>query len=154
MFHLANCRTPLGIGDGRIRDISFEAPTAFNNNFQAFGPQRARLGLQTWAPGYRADPKDTRPNWIRVDFDQEMVVTAIATQGYGDPHASEWVESFMLLYRKRMGSIDYFKNSKGEIQVSSATEILGFPSHKITSWLWNGTPHLFAIFHRSFKRFV
>lgn len=119
LSHLsANCRTPIGIKDGRVKDPSFKASTVFNKDFQTFGPQRARLDLQSWAPGYRADPSDAQPHWIRVDLEEDMIVTAIATQGYGDPVVAEWVKRFMLLYERERNPADYFRDMENQIQVS------------------------------------
>ena len=46
------------------------------------------------------------------------MLTAIATQGYGEPTVAEWVTSFMLLYKREHGLTDYFRNTEHQIQVS------------------------------------
>lgn len=101
-----------------MKDESLKASTTFNRDFQTFGPQRARLSLQTWAPGYRADPAQAHRHWFRVDLARDIVITAIATQGYGEPAVAEWVTSFMLLYKREHGLTDYFRNTEHQIQVS------------------------------------
>lgn len=57
-----------------------------------------------------------------------MVVTAIATQGYGDPAVPEWMQQYMVMYSNG-GDYSYFKDLEGNLQVSE------FSDHeKFTAW--------------------
>ncbi|XP_048586169.1 lactadherin-like [Nematostella vectensis] len=92
------CNKPLGLEDGRIKDAQFTALTAYDENIKVYGPQRARLNLSKWPQGYRGNPKSQENSWLSVDFGRGVVITGIATQGYGERGIQEWVTKFMLMY--------------------------------------------------------
>lgn len=111
------CLQALGISDGTIKDNQLIAPTAFDDDFKTFGPQRARLNM---TGGFRANPEHAASAWMKVEIGHIVVLTAIATQGYGDEPIAEWLTSYMLLYSQ---GTDYyfFKTTNGDIQVRSDT---------------------------------
>ena len=111
------CNRELGIADGRIKDNQLSASSAHDNDFATYGAHRARLNITSWPPGYRANAKTTDFHWVRVSLHSEMVITAIATQGYGEPQVDEWVSNYMLLYY-RDGDFLYFKGLDGNVKVS------------------------------------
>lgn len=78
------------------------ASSAFDNDFATFGAHRARLNLTSWPAGYRAntDTPDYFP-WIKINLDQDMVITGIATQGYANSSLSEWVLGYLVFYEKK-----------------------------------------------------
>ncbi len=77
------------------------ASSAYDDDFATFGAHRARLNLTSWPAGYRADTKtDVLFHWLKINMDQPMVITGIATQGYGNSSFSEWVMSYMVFYDK------------------------------------------------------
>ena len=77
------------------------AESAYDNDFGTFGAHRARLNLTSWPPGYRAnyEPPGTFL-WVKVNLDERTVITGIATQGYGNSTAAEWVSGYMVFYQK------------------------------------------------------
>ena len=87
----------------KIKDHQITASSAFNNDFAIYGPQRARLNLASWPPGYRANPKEARQNWINVDLGNKKVITGLATQGYGAASSTEWVTSYIIMYKSNTG---------------------------------------------------
>ena len=90
--------------NGLIKDHQIRASPAFNNNFIGFGSPKARLNRPG---GYRANRSISESAWIEVDLENEMVITAIATQGYsGDPKVQEWVTKYMVWYSSSLDS-DY-----------------------------------------------
>ncbi|XP_001640553.3 uncharacterized protein LOC5520843 isoform X2 [Nematostella vectensis] len=93
-----SCNKPLGLEDERIKDAQFTALTAYDENIKVYGPQRARLNLLKWPQGYRGNPKSQENSWVSVDFGRGVVITGIATQGYGERGIQEWVSMFMLMY--------------------------------------------------------
>ena len=113
---LANCFKPLGISDGRIQDFQLISSSAFDNDFKMYGPQRARLNMTSWPPGYRSAPDKAYTGWIKVDFGYIMVITGIATQGYGDTTVNEWLKSYMLLYSQG-AHYSFFRKINSGIQV-------------------------------------
>ena len=60
---------------------------------------------------------------MNVKFDNETIVTGIATQGYGDPEIDEWVtEYFIKLTRQKSGdeeNEDYIFGSDKRPKVNS-----------------------------------
>lgn len=104
--HLKNisadkCSKSLGISDYRIRDEQMSVNSAYNDDFATFGAHRARLNLTSWPPGYRANKqREGFFSWLAVNLDHDMVITGIATQGYGNSSVQEWVESYIIYYEK------------------------------------------------------
>lgn len=93
----AICGQPIGLSNGKIPDSSLTALSVFNDDFSNYGAHRARLLLNKWPPGYRADPKATNNSWIKVDFGEPWIITGIATQGYGGNTTEEWLTEYMLM---------------------------------------------------------
>lgn len=109
----------MGISDGRIQDNQLDASSAYDNDFKTYGPQRARLNMTSWPPGFRSAPDKTDSAWLKVELGQMFVITGVATQGYGDTLVREWLWNYMLLYSK--GDDDdfsYFMDTNDELQVS------------------------------------
>ena len=104
------------MASGEIRNEQITVSSAYDNDFSTYGSHRARLNLTTWPPGYRADPNQASSGWIKVEFGKEMVITAIATQGYRDDGIDEWVSQYMVMYSKG-GDYHYFKDLKGVLKV-------------------------------------
>lgn len=110
----------MGIADGRIKDNKLSTSSAFNNDFKTYGPQRARLNLTSWPPGYRCAPEESESGWFKVELDQITVIMGIATQGYGDTSVNEWLLSYMLLYSEgKDDPFSGFRKKDGNPQVSS-----------------------------------
>ena len=76
--------------------------SAYDDDFATFGAHRARLNLTSWPAGYRANKEksDFFP-WLKINLDQDMVITGIATQGFGNVSLNEWVTNYMVFYDKR-----------------------------------------------------
>lgn len=108
----------MGISDGRIKDNQFTAPSAFDNDFTTFGAHRARLNTT----GYRSAPENAGESWLKVDLGHTVVVTAIATQGYGNPEVKEWVTAYILLYSQGSDYVN-FKDTNGETQVRGSSKL-------------------------------
>lgn len=109
---------PLGISSGKITIDNFE--TLSMHSFDTY-PNQAKLNS---SGGYRAEVKhDIDDKFVSVKFDNETIVTGIATQGYGDPDIEEWVtEYFIKLTRQKSGDEeieDYIFGSDGRPKVNS-----------------------------------
>lgn len=104
------------MASGEIQNVQITAQSVYDNDFSTFGTHRARLNLSSWPPGYRADPNKSN-GWIKVELGKKMVITAIATQGYGDPAVPEWMQQYMVMYSNG-GDYSYFKDLEGNLQVS------------------------------------
>lgn len=56
--------------------------------------------------------------WLKVEIGRVIVITGIATQGYGDTSISEWVSSFILLYSESEDEpFSQFRDKDGDLQV-------------------------------------
>ena len=98
-----------------INDSQIFGGSAYNSDYSMYGAQNARLH-SSW--GYRSDPTvKIKANMIGIDLRKEMVITAIATQGYGDPIVAEWVDSFNVIYKDSFGKRQGVKNTKGNLMV-------------------------------------
>jgi len=81
--------------DYSIEDYQIFGSTAYDGDYVSYGSQNARLHSSF---GYRAEPSaDTARDIIVITLNEEMVITGIATQGYGGPGVLEWVTGFYLL---------------------------------------------------------
>ena len=100
-----------------IKDNQITAPSAFNHNFATYGPQRARLNLASWPPGYRLIQQSLTPSGSRVNLGTEKVITGLATQGYGDTAMMEWVTSYRVMYRSKLGVFVDIKTMQGDSKV-------------------------------------
>ena len=99
-----------------IRDSQIFGGFAYNGDYSRYGAQNARLHNSY---GFRADPSvKTHSNMIGIDLDEDMVITGIATQGYGDSSVVEWVKSFNLFYKDSVGQHRGVKTTKGKLLVS------------------------------------
>lgn len=82
--------------DYSIEDYQIFGGTSYDGDYARYGSQNARLHSSF---GYRAEPSaDTARDIIVITLNEEMVITGIATQGYGGPGNLEWVTGFYLLY--------------------------------------------------------
>jgi len=112
----AACRNPIGMETGEITDDQITAFSAYAQDFNTYGAQRARLNLTTWPPGHRADPEQSMASWLKIELKEKMIITGIATQGYGESKAGEWVRKYMLLYSIGEDYL-FFKDQVGGLMV-------------------------------------
>lgn len=105
------------MASGKIQDSQIIALSAFNNDFNTYGAQRARLNLTTWPPGHRADLQQASSSWLKIELKEKMIITGIATQGYGDSKNPEWVKKYMILFSTGGSEYDYFKDQSGGMMV-------------------------------------
>ncbi|XP_031571396.1 uncharacterized protein LOC116305596 isoform X3 [Actinia tenebrosa] len=112
----ASCRDPLGMENGIIKDNQITVFSAYNDDFNTYGAQRARLNLKTWPQGHRAKPDKASSTWLKIELKENMIITGIATQGYGDPSVGEWVKQYMLLYSTGKDYL-YFKDQSGGLKM-------------------------------------
>jgi len=108
-YFLATCKEPLGMASGKIQDSQITVFSAYNSDFNTYGGHRARLNLTSWPPGHRSS---------KIELKEKMIITGIATQGYGDPKHPEWVKQYMVLYSTdQPDQLLYFKDQSGGLMV-------------------------------------
>jgi len=115
---------PFGLENGVIKDEQLSASSVYKNDSSTFGAQRARLNLRSWPPGYRANNdmahSHTHP-WISVKLGRKLIVTGIATQGYGEPSVAEWITSYRVMYAADKLDYAYFVDLNGDVLVSGTS---------------------------------
>ena len=89
---------------------------AYNGDTSRYGAHNARLMKTSNPQGYRGDKSAPEDSWLTITFEKKRVITAIATQGYGDPNAKEWVTKFILLYANG-GDFQPFMDGNNNIKV-------------------------------------
>ena len=94
----------------------------YQNNYALYGPGRARLN---GTGGYRAQPK-LNDSSLTVNFEQPMIITGVATQGYVGGNVQEWTKSYHLGYV--FGSYTFFFKEKNRdvAKVTAANKSLSF----------------------------
>ena len=113
-----SCKKALGLESGIVGNDQLTAFSAYQNDFTTFGAHRARLNLKDWPPGYRASPvESSKLPWLRVDLRKDLVITGIATQGYGNASVAEWVTSYRLMFAKG-AEFRNFVDVNGDVLVS------------------------------------
>ena len=105
----------------RINDSQITGGFAYNGDKENYGSQNARLHHPR---GFRAQPKTFPPsaNTIGINFVEEKVITAIATQGYG----GEWVTSFNVFYTDSLGIQQSVKDIEGKLLVRKKVQLFTF----------------------------
>lgn len=65
--------------------------------------------------GYRAANDDSLSSkFVGVTFKTEMIITGVATQGFGEHNEPMWVKEYILKFvRKQGGEEEYMLNSNG-----------------------------------------
>ena len=105
-FYPTDCHKPLGLADGRINDTQITAGSVYQNNKILYGSSRARLNQ---SGGYRANPRSSASAFLSVHFQQAMIITGIATQGYLGENIQEWTKVYLLGYTFGSGKVYFFK---------------------------------------------
>ena len=123
--------------NGLIEDKQLSAHSAWDNNYQRYGSSRARLHLNEWPQGWRAQINDPSP-WLQIDLLWTHTVTAVATQGYGSKDAKEWVKTYVLL-TSRDGKRWYTYRERGRKRVRrlEMKSVLNFKSNFILNLFCN-----------------
>ena len=87
------------------------------HNFETY-PSEAKLNS---SGGYRAKKDDAiEDKFVAVEFNNETVLTGVATQGFGDPDIEEWVTQYYVKFTRQRSDVQGFiKDSYGRPKVIS-----------------------------------
>ncbi|KAK3736523.1 hypothetical protein QZH41_009404, partial [Actinostola sp. cb2023] len=100
------CGHPLGLQSKAISDSQLTASSSWMSAHK-YGPQQARLNNREWPQGWVADSRDQNP-WLKIKLNGWHIITAIATQGYGNQIFNEWVKSYQVSwYDRKHGYVNY-----------------------------------------------
>ena len=109
--------------NGKIKDSQLTASSMWMG-IATFGPQRARLNNRKWPQGWSAAIRDHKP-WLKVSLDAEHVITAVATQGYGNAIFNEWVENYYVSWSdKNARDVVYEENGKVKVSIGTMAFLL------------------------------
>ncbi|KAL3989484.1 Protein tyrosine kinase family protein [Acanthocheilonema viteae] len=108
---------------GLIKDNQLSASSSHDKD--TTGPQNSRLrterGSGAWCPRQQISPEVVE--WLQIDFDMDMVITAIETQGRFDGgRGLEYAPAYMLEYwRESLGTWARYKDGKqNEVMVGNS----------------------------------
>ena len=109
-YNFAVCDLPLGMESGEIGDSQLNASSVYSKQY-FHQPFSARLHNQGshWRPR-----KNSRGEWLQIDFIERVAVTKVATQGAGKIHIKHWVTSYKLSFSEDAASWVYFKENGEE----------------------------------------
>ncbi len=86
-----------------IKDSEISECGNFDNNPARFGRFRGGKG---WCANGGND------EWMQIDLKQPMVITAVATQGHGDPNSPDRTYEYYLKYSyNQLNTYEFVKNS-------------------------------------------
>ncbi|KAM3728649.1 Discoidin domain-containing receptor tyrosine kinase [Dirofilaria immitis] len=122
-FSLKECTNPLGMESGLIRDNQLSASSSHDKD--STGPQNSRIrterGSGAWCP--RQQISADVVEWLQIDFDTDMVITAIESQGRFDGgRGLEYAPNYMLEYwRESLGTWSRYKDDKqNEVMIGNS----------------------------------
>ncbi|MCP9263398.1 Discoidin domain-containing receptor 2 [Dirofilaria immitis] len=117
------CTNPLGMESGLIRDNQLSASSSHDKD--STGPQNSRIrterGSGAWCP--RQQISADVVEWLQIDFDTDMVITAIESQGRFDGgRGLEYAPNYMLEYwRESLGTWSRYKDDKqNEVMIGNS----------------------------------
>ncbi|XP_043857785.1 coagulation factor V isoform X3 [Dromiciops gliroides] len=104
------CKMPMGLSSGIIADSQLSA-----SEFLGYWkPKLARLNnggsYNAWSTDKRAHSPQSEP-WIQVDFEREVVLTGIQTQGAKQHFTSYYTTQFCVAYSSNKRMWQYFKGN-------------------------------------------
>uniref|UniRef100_A0A915Q0U6 Protein kinase domain-containing protein n=1 Tax=Setaria digitata TaxID=48799 RepID=A0A915Q0U6_9BILA len=111
---IKECANPLGMESGRIKDSQLSASSSHDRD--STGPQNSRIrterGSGAWCP--RQQISSETIEWLQIDFDTNVVITAIESQGRFDGgRGLEYAPGYMLEYwRESLGTWARYKDRK------------------------------------------
>ena len=125
ILYYLECRSPLGMEDGRIKDSRITTTSYFN---KAYG-KLARLTKNiskcgAWCPntcGIATDKKLKYDQHIIIELEDLKKITAIATQARccTDNGRKDWMKHYKLSYRSEDdGNWVFYKGKDGSVKVS------------------------------------
>lgn len=112
----AKCNLPLGISSGKFTTDKIITISVYDHGTY---PTEAKLNS---SGGYRAKLNDPiEYKFVAVKFDNETIVTGVATQGFGDPEIQEWVTHYSIKFTRQKSGEDeaeeYILGSDGRPKV-------------------------------------
>ena len=96
----AGCVRPIGVSNGKISDSQLTSSSfkggATPNLGRLYRMPKSGEMYSYWQPS----DGDSNP-YIQVNFVEESIITAIATQGHFDSSKREFATSYLVMYKER-----------------------------------------------------
>lgn len=110
---MPNCTSPFGVETGEMRDNQFSTSSV---NKAWWGPKwlphKAKLNngdlVNAWMPNW-----DDRSQYLQIDFDDDMTITGIMTQGAKRYTKQQYVTQYQLKYTRNL--VDWFIYNDGQV---------------------------------------
>ena len=103
---------PLGMESGVIEDSQLSHSTEYHGNPSKYG--RLNMANAGWCVS-----KNDNNEWMQIDFNQPMVITAAATQGHGQSISVDRTYKYYLQYKGvESATFQYAKSSTNENMVN------------------------------------
>ncbi|XP_009327928.1 PREDICTED: coagulation factor V [Pygoscelis adeliae] len=99
------CRTPMGLASGVILDSQISA----SHHIDYWEPKLARLNNSGTYNAWSTTMKKEQPPWIQVDFQRQVLLTGIQTQGAKQFLKSLYIQKFLIFYSKDKRKWSTFK---------------------------------------------
>uniref|UniRef100_A0A7E4V949 receptor protein-tyrosine kinase n=1 Tax=Panagrellus redivivus TaxID=6233 RepID=A0A7E4V949_PANRE len=121
---IRQCNRPFGIESGRILESQITASSSFDA--QSTGPANARLrsesGSGAWCP--ESQINESSHEWIQVEFQSDVVISAVETQGRFDKgRGMEFPTGYMVEYwRTSLGRWARYKDRAGNEIIEGNTD--------------------------------
>ncbi|XP_027536906.1 coagulation factor V [Neopelma chrysocephalum] len=106
------CRIPMGLASGVILDSQIEA----SDHIDYWEPKLARLDNSGTYNAWSTVMKEEKLSWIQVDFQRQVLLTGIQTQGAKQFLRSLYIQKFFLVYSKDKRTWNTFKGDSSPVQ--------------------------------------
>ncbi|XP_071416980.1 coagulation factor V isoform X1 [Pithys albifrons albifrons] len=106
------CRIPMGLASGVILDSQIEA----SDHIDYWEPKLARLNNSGTYNAWSTIMKKDQLSWIQVDFQRQVLLTGIQTQGAKQFLTSLYIQKFFIVYSKDKRTWNTFKGDSSPVQ--------------------------------------
>ncbi|XP_027753564.1 coagulation factor V [Empidonax traillii] len=106
------CRIPMGLASGVILDSQIEA----SDHIDYWEPKLARLDNSGTYNAWSTVMNEEKLSWIQVDFQRQVLLTGIQTQGAKQFLKSLYIQKFFLVYSKDKRTWNTFKGDSSPVQ--------------------------------------
>ncbi|XP_069723777.1 coagulation factor V [Phaenicophaeus curvirostris] len=106
------CRIPMGLTSGVILDSQIDA----SHHIDYWEPKLARLNNSGSYNAWSTTVKTEELPWIQVDFQRQVLLTGIQTQGAKQFFKSLYVQKFFIVYSKDKRKWNTFKGDSAPMQ--------------------------------------
>ncbi|KFO84841.1 Coagulation factor V, partial [Buceros rhinoceros silvestris] len=108
----SGCRSPMGLASGVILDSQIDA----SDHIDYWEPKLARLNNSGTYNAWSTTMRKEELSWIQVDFQRQVLLTGIQTQGAKQFLKSLYIQKFFIVYSKDKQKWSTFKGDSSPAQ--------------------------------------